>query len=216
MEEGAKEIRFREDYHVKYRRMFGKQRPPLPQIVEAYRDYAPPCNAVRDVEMLLRHIPPEYLNGLQSIVLSNSLGLSRDERRQKIWSRNRKVQLSECRGWYSQSTPARGARITLLVDNIFRGAGRFGLRIGLFRNVVLADVLYHEVGHHIHATRRPEYRGKEDIAETWRAKLEKRLFRERYWYLLPIALPIKLAMDLKGDVLRLVRYVKRRIPPKKH
>jgi len=161
--------------------------------------------------MLLRHVPAENLVGLQSVVLTNSLGLSRDERRQKTWSRSRKVRLSECLGWYSRATHASGARITLLLDNIFRGATPGKLRFTPFRTLPLAGVLYHEVGHHIHATRRPEYRGKEDAADSWKKKLERKFVRERYWYLLPIALPIKLVLDLKGDVSKLVRYLKRRL-----
>lgn len=192
------------------RYMSAKVRPAQPQIVEAYRDYTPPYNVRRDVEMLLRHIAPENLIGLQSVILTNSLGLSRDERRQKTWTRNRKVRLNDCFGWYSRSTQPSGARITLLLDNIFRGAKKFDLRFAPFRTMSLAGVLYHEVGHHIHATRRPEYRGREDVADVWKEKLTTKFMRERYWYLFPIALPIKLIIDIKGDVLRLVRYVKRR------
>jgi hypothetical protein len=158
--------------------------------------------------MLLRYIPLADLVGLQSVVLTNSLGLSRDERRQKTWSRNRKVRLHDCLGWYSRPTQASGGRITLLVDNVFRGATKFNLRVAPIRAMSLASVLYHEVGHHIHATRRPEYRGKEDVADTWKEKLTRKFMRERYWYLIPIALPIKLIIDLKGDVSRLVRYVR--------
>lgn len=186
------------------------EQPAQPQIVEAYREYSPPSNARRDVERLLRHIPPEYLTGLQSILLTNSSALSRDERRQKIWSRNRKVQLGSRRGWYSYSTRASGARITLLVDRIFRGETKFTLAFSSFRMMTLGSVLWHEVGHHIHATRRPEYRGKEDVADDWKTKLEKRYIRERYWYLLPVALLFKLARDLKSDAVRLAQFVKRR------
>jgi hypothetical protein len=185
-------------------------RPAQPQIVEAYRDYTPPYNARRAVEMLLRHIPTENLIGLQSVVLTNSLSLSRDERRQKTWSRNRKVRLAECLGWYSGATRGSEATITILIDNLVRGKPRIELRVGFLRNMSLAGVLYHEVGRHIHEAVRPEFRGKEDVADVWKKKLTRKFARERYWYLFPVALPIKLVFDLKGDVLRLVRYVKRR------
>lgn len=190
--------------------MAESERPTQPQIIEAYRDYSPPYNATRIIEILLRHIPAEDLIGLHSIVLTNSSGLSRDQRRQKTWSRNRKVRLSECLGWYARATRSSVARITILVDNIVRRETKFALSVGFLRNMSLAGVLYHELGHHIHATRRPEYRGKEDVAEVWRKKLTGRFIQERYWCLFPVALPIKLVLDLRGDVLRLVRYVRRR------
>ena len=39
------------------------------------------------------------------------------------------------------------------------------LRIPLIREGKIADVLFHEIGHHIHFTCRPEYREKEDVAD---------------------------------------------------
>jgi hypothetical protein len=124
--------------------MAESERPTQPQIFEAYRDYSPPYNAKRIIEMLLRYAPSEDLIGLHSIVLTNSSGLSRDERRQKTWSRNRKVRLSECLGWYSRATRSSVARITILVDNIVRCETKFTLRIGFMRSMSLASVLYHE------------------------------------------------------------------------
>jgi len=68
-----------------------------------------------------------------------------------------------------------------------------------------ADVLYHEVGHHIHATRRPEYRDKEDVAEAWSAKLSRGFFQSRYWYLFPVVLPLGLVINLGKDAVKLGR-----------
>jgi hypothetical protein len=42
-----------------------------PNIVEAYRDYVPPQSVRPIIEDLLKTVPPRYLVGLQSIILTN-------------------------------------------------------------------------------------------------------------------------------------------------
>jgi hypothetical protein len=54
---------------------------PIPEIIEAYRDYDPPCDVKRIMTLLLRYVPSENLVGLRSIVLTSSEGLSRDQLR---------------------------------------------------------------------------------------------------------------------------------------
>ena len=49
-----------------------------------------------------------------------------------------------------------------------------------------ANVLFHEMGHHIDATVLPEYREKEDVADSWIYKLYVPFFRKKYWYLMPV------------------------------
>jgi len=50
----------------------------------------------------------------------------------------------------------------------------------------VGDTLYHEIGHHIHYTVRPEHREREDIADEWANKLNKKFVRRRYWYIYPL------------------------------
>ena len=56
-----------------------------PMIVENYHDYTPPPKTRETVELLLSYVPPEYLVGLQSIVLSNIEAFSRKERKVRRW-----------------------------------------------------------------------------------------------------------------------------------
>ena len=58
-----------------------------PVIVESYRDFEPPPNFRRLIETLLLYIPPKYLTGLKTVVLTNRAGLTRDKRRQRVWRR---------------------------------------------------------------------------------------------------------------------------------
>ena len=55
----------------------------------------------------------------------------------------------------------------------------------------MGDVLYHEVGHHIHKSSEPEYREREDVADFWRKKLIGIYFRKQYWYLRPLTIVLK-------------------------
>jgi hypothetical protein len=161
----------------------------LPEVVEAYRDFAPPANFKQVVETLLACVPPEYLVGLKTIILTNSSALSRDQRKQKTWSRNHKVRLSECRGSYSRATKSSPATVWLYVDNIVGGLPSWMVRLPLLRYMVPSDVLYHEIGHHIHTVHKPIHEQREDVAEEWTHKLWSHFLRKHYWYLLPVLYP---------------------------
>jgi hypothetical protein len=177
----------------------------LPEVVEAYRDFAPPANFRQVVETLLTYVPPKYLVGLRTIILTNSSALSRDQRRQKTWSRNHKVRLSECRGSYSRATKSSPATIWLYVDNIVRHEPRWITRVPLLRYMEPSNVLYHEIGHHIHATSKPAYKEREDVAEEWRGKLLGNFASKRYWYLRPLLLPFSLASRAVRSIKRALR-----------
>jgi hypothetical protein len=58
--------------------------PNAPTIVESFRDFEPPSNFRRDVETLLRYVPPKYLVGLSTIVLTNCAALTRDKRKRMM------------------------------------------------------------------------------------------------------------------------------------
>jgi len=157
----------------------------VPNIVESYRDFEPRSNFRHDVETLLRYVPPKYLVGLKTIVLTNRAGLTRDKRKQKVWSRNRKVRLAESLGSYSRAWKSSPATVWLYVDNIAEAEATWWNRVPLLRYMMPAEVLYHEIGHHIHAVHRPIHEGRETVAEDWSHKLWGRFCRKHYWYLFP-------------------------------
>lgn len=49
----------------------------------------------------------------------------------------------------------------------------------------MGNVLFHEVGHHIHNTIRPEHAEREDVADSWAGKLNANFIRKKYWYVSP-------------------------------
>jgi len=138
---------------------------------------------------MLQIVPTKYLRGLHAVVLTNVDALSRKEREKKGLGRRKKL-LRESLGYYSQAWKGQPARITLLLDNLEKRRGRSWLRFGFTRDILLADLIFHELGHHIHEVHRPEYEGQENVADKWSKKLSGKFLRRRYWYLLPLLLPL--------------------------
>jgi hypothetical protein len=176
-----------------------------PEIVENYRDFEPPANFRKLLEDLLDGAPSKYLVGLKTIVLTNQSALTRNQRRQKTWSRNRKIRLAEARGCYYRATRSSPATVWLYVDNILRSEKPWFRRLPLLRYYELGTVLYHEIGHHIHAVHRPVFEGKENVAEDWSKRLFGRFMRTRYWYLRPFAYPLSLFFEAASRIEKTMR-----------
>jgi hypothetical protein len=175
-----------------------------PRIVLAFQNYTPPFDAERVIRNLLRIVPPNYLWGLHSIVLTNVQALSREARERKAKGRKR-APLKDCFGYYTRSWKGEPARITLLIDNLEKHWGRNWLRFGLTRDVRLAELFYHELGHHIHRVHRPEYEGRENVAEKWSKKLWAKFCRRQYWYLTPLFLPLAYVFRWGKKIAKLFR-----------
>jgi hypothetical protein len=160
-------------------------RPDVP-IFENYVSYKPRVNATKIVKQLLDTAPSEYLRGLGSIVLSSQTALSHDERRKKTWSRGKKVATRQVLGYYQRAWRGQPAYIVLYVDKICLHLPGPLAWSGLARDVTFGKVLFHEVGHHIHTTVRPEFKEREDVADRWGRKLLRIGIRQRHWYLVPL------------------------------
>jgi len=158
------------------------------EVIESYDNYVP-LFAVRPlVEEMLGVVPARYLAGLKRIVLTNTKEFTRRRRRSWTRSRGRKVQLVNCRGAYHPRTTNNLAWIEIFVDKtIDESLPRLFLRLPVVRDHLLSDVVYHEVGHHIHHTVEPEHREEEDVADYWKLQLSRRFFPSKYWYLKPLA-----------------------------
>lgn len=175
---------------------------PLPEVVENYRDLEPPAQVRKAVENLLKAVPQKYLAGLKTIVLTDQGALTRDQRRQKIWGRTRRYPLAESRGLYYEATNRNSATVWLFVDNTMRAWPRSLWKFPFLCYIELSEVLYHEIGHHIHAVHRPEYEGKENVAEDWSLKLWGRFLRRHYWYMMPLLYPLAKTFNLFKKIKR--------------
>ena len=115
------------------------------------------------------------------VVLTNSSDLPRNRRRGVTRSRGRKVRIITARGLYHQEWQGRPAWIEIFVDNALKGWERgLWLRIPLVREGRIGDVLFHEIGHHIHFAIRPEFREKEDVADVWMVRLSTKYLQKRF------------------------------------
>ncbi len=175
-----------------------------PAIVESYKDFEPPRDFKHSVETLLSYVPPKYLRGLKAVVLTNRAGLARNRRSQKVWSRNRKVRLTEAYGSYSRPQKSSPALVWLYVDKIDKAGARWWRWVPVLRYIVPGRVLYHEIGHHIHTVHRPIHEGREDVAEEWTTKLLANFMRKHYWYFSPLLMAVaRIARPIAARVERI-------------
>ena len=160
------------------------------EIVESFNDYVPPVPVGAIVRDLLRCVKPGYIGGLASVVITNGAALSRKERRRSTRSQHHKVMLSERRGYYQPASHDSEAAIQLRADLIIPRKWAESpncLADPLLYRLVFALVLYHEIGHHIHFTNKPEKGEIERIANKHMYQLVRRMLFKR-WYLIPLAL----------------------------
>ncbi len=177
------------------------------EICESYKDFSPPSWVYKSVIRLVEGVPDKYLNGLHSVTLTNIDGLNHSRRRQKTLSRKLKVAVRECRGLYHYKWQGKPAHIELFVDQIIHRWPLIVLKVPLFQDLLLADVLYHELGHHIHKTTAPEHREREDVAEDWQKKLGRDYFLQRYKWIKPFRIIFKPIVAL---LLKITRHSQRK------
>jgi hypothetical protein len=133
---------------------------------------------------MLDSVPRKYLTGLSAVVLTNAGALPRKRRNSSIKARQRKMRLGAAAGLYHAAAKGNHAWIEIFVDNTMRGWDKtLWRRVRLFRESKLSDVLFHEIGHHIHRTVRPEYREKEDVADVWKVRLQRNYHGQRYGWI---------------------------------
>jgi hypothetical protein len=138
------------------------------EIVEVYKDFEPPCDLPPLVRYALRVVPDKYLAGLNQIVLRDSATLSRDQRRRTMHSRGRKVQGNDALGIYRHAWNGERPFITLYVDKLLdKDYTKFPIVTSQRVLGHLSRTLFHEVGHHIHKTKVPEYRECENVADRY-------------------------------------------------
>jgi len=154
-------------------------------VQEAYKDYEPPRWVRPTVERLLASAPAAYLSNIQAIVLTDAASQNAGKTHRM---KGRKFDRRASRGFYHPQQTGSAASIHIVIDNVIAAAPvPFLLFFRLFREQLLADVLFHELGHHLDVTVGASAPGGEAAAEDWRRSLTRTYFRRRYWWLRPIA-----------------------------
>ncbi len=154
-----------------------------PRVVESFTKFQPNVNYSAVVARLLTTVPDQYLTGLDSIVVCDLAGQTRKHRTGTLPSRGRKVRRDRVAGLYHSAYSGNRAWVQLFADNISLPP-RYLHWVPLVLDFYIGDVLYHELGHHVH-TLRPEHREKEDVAEAWQRRFLIRHLKHRYWYAYP-------------------------------
>jgi hypothetical protein len=168
-----------------------------PRVVADFSGYMPPFDPVPIVEKMVASVPSKYLIGLKEIVLTNSSGLSRKRRRSVTKARKHKVRIERTGGLYHPAWNGSRAWIEIFVDNILRNWEEgWWLSFGYYREMLLGDVLFHEIGHHIQATVRPEFREQEDVADGWKLRLKRQHFRFRHPFLKAFLTPFQPLLNM--------------------
>ena len=107
----------------------------------------------------------------------------------RVWSRKRKFDKSHVLARYRPASRNSPPYIELRVDRIIDATETLALRIPFFHEIALGSVLFHEIGHHVHYTMRPEHNEKEHIADNWAGKFNVNFMHKKYWYAWPILKP---------------------------
>lgn len=160
----------------------------VPPVIVNFSGYEPPFDVSSTVQHLLDSVPEKYLAGLSAVVLTNAGALPRKRRNNTIRTRQRKARLGSAAGLYHPAAKGNRAWIEIFVDNTLSGWEKgLLLRVPFIREGKLSDVLFHEIGHHIHRTARPEYREKEDVADVWKVRLQRNYHKQRYGWIRTIS-----------------------------
>ena len=137
------------------------------EVTTQFKVYQSPLDLESSIDSLLRLTTPKYLVGLDRVVLRDGAGLSRE---QVLAERK----IGKSRACYHKARNDQRAWIELYVDRIFDGQPQILLRMRWYRERVLGDSLFHEIGHHIDTQIEPQFGDAERIAERWK----RQLFRE--------------------------------------
>ena len=160
-------------------------------IREDYADYCPPPWVRKTVDRLLDSLSDAHVGGLSAVVLTESAKIRNGKSRRVA---GRKYRLNACFGFYRSRRGGEPSAIFLVVDNILAQEPRIP-RLQLARDIVLGQVLFHEVGHHLHATIGSHAGGSEASADAWERRLSRLHFRKRYWYLRPVVKPLRFTVQ---------------------
>jgi len=156
---------------------------------------------VSTIRLLLRYVPTEQLAGLKQVVLINTGGLSREQRREKTRARGKAINVADALAAYRPANGTEPARIELFVDKILARSRPELASFSVVRAQAFARSLYRGIGNHLYTTSQHAPSEKEALADQWARRQTARFMRRRYWYLLPLVwlgYPIRALRKMRG------------------
>lgn len=142
-----------------------------------------PFDAEKFVAKLLRKIPSEHIVGLESIMLVDEATHMRDKK---------------SGGLYWQRMGHEPARIEIALDTIYKDMPRIIFYLPFIAKFMLANVLYHEIGHHIQcSTHGVTKRDGENFATRYKKEMLNKAFLSWRLLLLSVSPLIRWLSDRK-------------------
>lgn len=138
---------------------------------------------------LLSSVPAKYLAGLHKVVILNASDLPVREIRKLADEKKGRVLAR----YYRRTTHSR-AWIELFADRIQDPRIAPWRRLPVIRDLFLASVIFHEVGHHVRLEVEPRHGSSEEQAEYWRGVLVGKAFERRFSLLRAVLKPMVLLL----------------------
>jgi hypothetical protein len=140
------------------------------------------------VAKLVADLPGHVVSDLQCVVLTNALAVG-EGKTQRL--KGKKHSRRTCLGFYHRKQKGERAWIEIIVDNAFAEYSPDGLgfvisHLPIVREIPLASVLFHELGHHLDYTVGAPAPSGEAAAEAWQKRLLNSYLRKRLRLLIPI------------------------------
>lgn len=132
----------------------------------------------KKISQLIGVIPKDHIIGLEKIIIVDEI-------------KNKKAK--DAAGIYKKKHGMESASIEISVEAVYRKMPKILFYLPFIAKFTLADVLYHEIGHHYHYKYKHgvNKNRKESFAENYRKEMLKKAFRMWLIFLRPISPLIK-------------------------
>lgn len=146
-----------------------------------------PINLEKRINKLINYVPQKYLIGLDSIVIIDKI-----------------VRKKDTAGLYIPKNKNELPRIEIAIDTIFNKVPTILLYLPFYSNFMIANVLYHEIGHHYQFQYKSGIKKKEQ--EYYADKFCKKMLTRAFWWwsfvFFPLIPLIKLFRKIKDNSLK--------------
>lgn len=149
------------------------------KIEEIYSGNKPTINIYNIVKNLMKYVPEKYFGGLKKIIIKNN-------------THENKKSKDKILGSYFHQSRNNPAYIELYIDEIIDSKWpSILLFFPLIKYLLIANILYHEIGHHIHRMHKKKYSNPEKEADDWHKELIHNFLEERYIFVYPFYKKLK-------------------------
>lgn len=170
-----------------------------PAVTESYGTYVPRGNIIAIVDGLMDYVPGNFYVGLQEICLTDSSTLSQSKMRSKT---TEQIRIGQVKALYWPASTSAPARIEIFLDKVLNQLPTLLGKMMFFKEIVIAEVLFHELGHHLQSQQKYRTRRNhhETFAEECAVKLLQNLLNKKYKLLKPFVSALNISLDIRDRV----------------